>query len=77
MKNFWSLLSGLAIGAGLGLLFAPYEGKELRERIKIMAKEKMPDLSGERLEQFVDEVLAKIRREECVPEEVEEDGAEA
>ena len=39
MKKKASLLGGLAIGAGLGILFAPKKGKETREDIKTKLNE--------------------------------------
>lgn len=60
MKEFISLLSGIAAGVLIGFLFAPQSGAETRAKIKALVKEKMPDLSGDRLEQVVDEILKKI-----------------
>lgn len=64
MKNLFTLLSGLAAGALLGVLFAPQSGEETRAKIKAIIKEKMPDLSKEKLEQLVDEVLEHITGKE-------------
>lgn len=60
MKHLISLISGLAAGALLGILFAPNSGEETRAKIKEVIKEKMPNISKERLEQLVDEVLQKM-----------------
>lgn len=60
MKHLISLFSGLAAGALLGILFAPNSGEETRAKIKALIKEKMPDISKEKLEQLVDEVLQKM-----------------
>lgn len=49
----------------LGLLFAPQSGKESREQIRAKIQEKMPDLSAEKLEQLVEEVLGRFRQEEA------------
>ncbi|MBR1928215.1 MAG: YtxH domain-containing protein [Paludibacteraceae bacterium] len=68
MRNLFSMLGGLVAGAALGLLFAPYSGKETRDKLEAMVKEKMPNLSAERLEAIVDEILAKIKGEEKVVE---------
>lgn len=70
MKHVLSLFGGLALGACLAMLLTPYTGEELRNRIKVLAKEKMPDLSGDALDRFVDEVLEKVRKEK--PEAAEE-----
>lgn len=64
MKNILSLLGGLAAGALLGVLFAPYSGEETRQKIRELIQEKMPDLSKEKLEEMVDLVIKKIKREE-------------
>ena len=61
MRNFLSLLGGLAAGAVVGLLFAPYSGEETRAKIRAALEEKMPNLTKERLEQLVDEVIAKAK----------------
>lgn len=61
MKRLFSLLGGVAMGALLGVVFAPQSGKETREQIRKLLQEKMPNLSKERLEELVDEVVAKVR----------------
>lgn len=61
MRNFLSLLGGLAAGAVVGLLFAPQSGEETRAQIREMLKEKMPDLSKERLEELVNQVIDKAK----------------
>ena len=64
MKNIFSLISGLAAGAILGILFAPNSGEETRAKIKALIQKKMPDISKERLEQLVDEVIEKLTGKE-------------
>lgn len=61
MRNLFSLLGGIAAGALIGLLFAPQSGKETRDKIKKLLQEKMPDLSKDKLEQLVDQVIAKAK----------------
>ena len=68
MRNLFSLLGGVAVGAILGILFAPNSGKETRAKIKAILQEKMPNLSKERLEQLVDEVIEKITGKEKIVE---------
>ena len=63
------MLGGLAVGAIAALLFAPQSGKETREKIKNLLREKMPDLSAQRLEELVDEVLNKFKAEEVENQE--------
>ncbi len=60
MRNLFSLLSGIAAGALLGILFAPEKGEVTRAKIKALIQEKMPNISKERLEQLVDEVIEKV-----------------
>ncbi len=64
MRNVFSLLGGLAAGALLGILFAPQSGEVTRAKIKALIQDKMPDISKERLEELVDEVLEKIGAKE-------------
>lgn len=61
MRNFFSLLGGVAIGAIAALLLAPQSGKETRAQIEAMLKEKMPNLSKEQLEAYVQQIMDKIR----------------
>lgn len=67
-KGRGKLLAGLAIGAGLGMLFAPKTGKETRKDLK----EKMDDLIDkakkadkkeikENIEKKIDEIKAEIK----------------
>ncbi|MBQ8101211.1 MAG: YtxH domain-containing protein [Paludibacteraceae bacterium] len=64
MRNLISLIGGVAAGALLGILFAPASGEETRAKIKALIQEKMPDLSKEKLEEMVDQVIEKLKREE-------------
>lgn len=64
MRNLFSLLSGIAAGALLGILFAPEKGEVTRAKIKALIQEKMPNISKERLEQLVDEVIEKVTGKE-------------
>lgn len=79
MRNLFSLLGGIAAGALIGILFAPQSGKETRDKIKELLQEKMPDLSKEKLEQLVDQVIAKAKGLHINVEvnDTDEDGAEA
>lgn len=62
MRNLFSLLGGIALGAVAALLLAPQSGKETRAQIEAMLKEKMPDLSKEQLEAYVQQIVDKIRK---------------
>ncbi len=50
-----ALLTGAAIGAGIGILYAPEEGKETRRKIKVKVEKTGHDLS-ERLAHAKDEL---------------------
>ncbi|MBR3565977.1 MAG: YtxH domain-containing protein [Paludibacteraceae bacterium] len=64
MRNLFSLLGGVALGAVLGILFAPQSGAETRSQIRDLLKEKFPNLSKEKLDELVDEVVNKARNME-------------
>lgn len=51
-----AVLAGVAVGAGLGILFAPDEGKKTRKKIK-----KTFDESKEDLEDKIDELKKQVR----------------
>ena len=77
MKRLFSLLGGVAMGALLGVIFAPQSGKETREQIRKLLQEKMPNLSKERLEELVDEVVAKVRNVQTEISEGQDNDREA
>ncbi len=56
-KGFGKLLAGLAIGAGLGMLFAPKKGSEMRKDLKV----KIDELIQNAKEIDVEEVKEKIQ----------------
>ena len=71
MRNLFSLLGGVALGAVLGILFAPQSGAETRSQIRDLLKEKFPNLSKEKLDELVDEVVNKARNMETEATEVD------
>ena len=59
-------LTGLAVGAGLGVLFAPKSGKETREDLKKKAKElvdKAKELDAQEVKENIEKKLAEIKAE--------------
>lgn len=56
-----ALLGGAIVGAMAALLFAPKSGKELREDVVRIAKEKAEHLNKEELEELVNKVIARVR----------------
>lgn len=68
MRNLLSLLGGIAIGAIVALLLAPQSGEATRKQISDMVKEKLPNLTAEDVERYVDEILARIRKDKPEPE---------
>jgi len=52
---FVSFITGIAIGTGLGILFAPYKGSETRDKLKHTVTDTTHDLS-DRLKHAKDEL---------------------
>ena len=69
MRNLLSLLGGAALGAVVALLLAPQSGEETRAKIRELLQEKMPNLSKERLEELVNEVIEKAKSFRAADEE--------
>lgn len=62
-KGFFT---GLAVGAGLGVLFAPKSGKETREDLKKKANElieKAKELDAKEVKENIEKKLAEIKAE--------------
>ncbi len=57
-RNLAFFLAGAAVGAGLGLLFAPKSGKETREQLADWLK-KRREAGGELLTKIKEEIPAK------------------
>ncbi len=65
-KGVGGLIAGLAIGAGLGLLFAPKKGSELRKDLADKCTElwnKAKDLDYEDVKKDIEKRLKKLQKE--------------
>lgn len=65
-KGTGKFVLGAAIGAGLGLLFAPKKGKELREDLKLKMDElvnKAKEIDPEELKEEFDKKVEEIKKE--------------
>lgn len=58
-----AFLGGAAIGATLGILFAPEKGEDTRAKIAEILRKKGIQLSRNEMENLVDEIAAEMKSE--------------
>ena len=55
-----AFLGGAAVGAALGILFAPEKGEDTRQKIKDILREKVIKLNRSEMDELVDKIAAEV-----------------
>ena len=56
-----AFLGGAAIGAALGILFAPEKGEDTRQKIKDILREKGINLNRSEMDELLDKIAAEVK----------------
>ena len=56
-----AFIGGAAIGAALGILFAPEKGEDTRKKIKDILREKGINLNRSEMDELVDKIVAEVK----------------
>ena len=56
-----AFLGGAAIGAAVGILFAPEKGEDTRQKIKDILREKGIKLNRSEMDELVDKIAAEVK----------------
>jgi len=65
-KGFGKFLAGIALGAGLGVLFAPKKGEETRKELKVKFDEllaKVKEIDIDEVKENVENKIVEIKKE--------------